>query len=255
MHGGPTDAIKLAGQRALHHLGYAIVRRDPVSAGDRLREKLIREHNVDVVLDVGASSGKFATGLRAAGYAGRIVSFEPLETSFSRLEHAGELDARWQRLPVALGAATGAAVLNVARNEASSSLYGMERRHTDAEPRSVYAGTQECRVLRLDELRGELISPDARLYLKLDVQGSELDVLRGAVEAIEQIEVVEVELSLVRLYTGTPLATEVLEHLDRLGFGLISLEPAWVDPVTRTILQLDGILVRGPDSEALVTRS
>lgn len=251
----PTKAVKQAVQRALRRFGYAIVRHDPIPAGDRLRERLIREHAVDVVLDVGASSGKFATALRAAGYAGRIVSFEPLETSFSRLERASHLDPRWQRLPVALGAAAGTAVLNVARNEASSSLHAMERRHADVEPRSAYVATQECRVMRLEDLRGDLFAPDEKLYLKLDVQGSELDVLRGAGEAIELVQIVEVELSLVPLYTGTPLATEVLEHLDRLGFGLVSLEPAWVDPVTRTILQVDGVLVRSLRSGDPLTRS
>jgi FkbM family methyltransferase len=248
-------AVERVGRRALRPFGYTIARRDEISEGDRVRQELIRAHDVDLVLDVGASSGTYGASLRAAGYAGRIASFEPLEMSYARLQRASERDPGWQRLPVALGAVAGTAVLNVARNEASSSLYGMEPRHADVEPRSAYVAAQECRVLRLDDLRGGLIAPEDRLYLKLDVQGSELDVLSGADETLEQIEVVEVELSLVRLYTGTPLATEVLEHLDQRGFGLVWLEPAWVDPVTRTILQVDGILVRNARSEAPVTRS
>ncbi len=54
--------------------------------------------------------------------------------------------------------------------------------------------------------------------MKVDVQGFEKQVLAGAVETMAQIEAVEIELSLVELYTNQTLMPEMLSNLTALGF-------------------------------------
>ena len=208
------------------------------------RVRLLRERGIDVVLDVGANEGLYAVRLRAAGYRGRIVSFEPLSAMFAKLADASAADPGWDALQLALGTEPGAAVLNVAGNWASSSLLPMSERHRTAEPRSAYVAAEECVVATLDGLREDVLRPGERAYLKLDVQGSELAVLRGGERTLEQVEVVQAELSLVQLYDGAPLFGEVVAHLDARGFGLLAVEPAFVDPATGAILQLDGLFAR-----------
>lgn len=80
--------------------------------------------------------------------------------------------------------------------------------------------------------------------MKLDVQGFELEVLRGAVRTLEQIEVLEAELSLVPLYDGAPLFGDVVRYLDERNFGLLGREPGFADPRTGALLQVDGLLAR-----------
>jgi FkbM family methyltransferase len=208
------------------------------------RVELLRRYPIDVVLDVGANEGLFGEYLRGAGYRGRIVSFEPLSNALAKLESASTGDPKWECVPTALGASRGQATLNVAGNWASSSLLAMEPRHRAAEPRSAYVSQEECSVFPLDDLLPELLRPHERIYLKLDVQGSEFDVLRGAEQTIGQTDVLDVELSLVPLYTGAPLFGDVVGHLDIRGFGLVAIEPAFLDSATDMILQVNGLFAR-----------
>lgn len=76
--------------------------------------------------------------------------------------------------------------------------------------------TQEVQTVRLDDI------PDAAGadYLKLDVQGAELDVLRGAARLLADIVFIQAEVEFVPLYRGQPLFAEVDQALRKAGFLL-----------------------------------
>ena len=63
----------------------------------------IENRRVNLVLDVGANVGQFAQSLRNRGYAGRIISFEPVKEAFSALENAARGDDLWTASNLALG--------------------------------------------------------------------------------------------------------------------------------------------------------
>ena len=208
------------------------------------RGELIAERAIDAVVDVGANEGLFAKRLRDEGFTGRIVSFEPLSSAFVLLALASASDPKWECLRLALGATTGEATLNVAGNLASSSFLPMDRELTEAEPRLAYVGKEECSLSTLDILAPDLFQPEERLYLKLDVQGFELEVLRGAEATLEHVVVLDVELSQTQLYEGAPLMDEVVAYLAERDYVLLGTEPAYVHPRTGETVQLDGLFVR-----------
>jgi FkbM family methyltransferase len=222
-------------------LGRLLTRSAPPK-DERLR--LLHERRIDAVLDVGANEGLYAARLRAGGYRGRIVSFEPLSAAFAKLERASADDPDWQCIQTAVGARRGTAVLNVASNWASSSLLPMDERLPQIEPRTAYVGTQECTVETLDDLGPRALRSADRAFLKLDVQGYELEALLGAEQTLRQVEAVEVELSLVTLYVGAPAAAEVASHLEARGFTRQGETPAFRDPRTHGLLQVDALFTR-----------
>ena len=199
---------------------------------------------MSIVFDVGANEGQWASGLRKWGYAGMIVSFEPLEDACVALGLAARRDSSWAALNVALGAVAERRPLHVAGNSWSSSLLDMQDAHVSAAPESAYVADQDVRVSTLDEVCRGRLRPEARAYLKLDVQGFERAVLRGAQKTLEQVDGIELELSVTPLYRGQTLYREMLDFLETLGFGLVGLSEGFTDPHTGRLLQFDAVFER-----------
>lgn len=206
--------------------------------------RYLSQRPLSIALDVGANRGQYARELRRGGFAGRIISFEPLPGPFAVLESAARQDPGWEARQVAIGAESGAATFHVAGNVDSSSLLPMLPRHVEGAPLSAVSATVSVPVVRLDELLPELIEPEDRLLLKMDVQGYEQQVLEGAGTAVEQVEAIECELSFVALYEGQTLAPTMFELLSDLGFEIAWLEPGFTDEATEQLLQADGLFLR-----------
>jgi len=109
--------------------------------------------------------------------------------------------------------------MHVSRLDDSSSLLPITDRYTTAFP-----GTEEdtgisVPVTRLDDVLAEP-APARPCLLKIDVQGYELEVLRGGTRVLQGVDEVFVECSFVELYTGQALAGELIAHLWSEGFRL-----------------------------------
>jgi FkbM family methyltransferase len=211
--------------------------------------RLLEAHDANVVLDVGANSGRYAIELRRAGYSGRIVSFEPVDEPFTVLEARAAGDSLWDVLPFAIGAENGTTTLNVAANAGeSSSILPMLSAHIDAAPAASYIGTQSAQIRTLDSLLPEILRPGDRAFLKADVQGYERSVLEGAASTLRDHCVgIQLEMSFVPLYEGGMLYREALDHADSLGFALMGFIPGFVDPRNSRMLQVDGVFFRERD--------
>lgn len=208
--------------------------------------KQLESRNVNVVLDVGANSGQYATELRRAAYGGRIVSFEPLSESFALLARNASKDPLWDCRQWALGDVDGSISINVAGNAgASSSVLPMLKRHQDAFPPANYVGTEEVSIHRLDSVVAELLQPTDVAFLKVDVQGFEKQVVAGGTStARDRCVGMQLELSFVPLYEGAMLIREALDLVYSLGFTLAGLVPGFADPRDGRMLQADGIFFR-----------
>jgi FkbM family methyltransferase len=207
----------------------------------------LANQGIDLVLDVGASTGNYAWTIRASGYRRRICSFEPLRGAFAKLEELAADDPDWSCLRLALGAAPGSAEINVAGNSDSSSLLEMGERHLRSDPASAYVGTETIELSTVDEVWDRVVRDSESVFLKLDVQGFELEALRGAKRSLPRLTGLQAELSLVPLYEGAPEWTELVGYVQERGFHPTRLEPAFVDPETGEVLQVDAVFTRDRD--------
>ena len=206
--------------------------------------KLLRQYDIDLVLDVGANTGQYAKWLFKKGYQGRLISFEPQPDAFSTLEQNASSYQQWNVSNLALGSEETLATLNVAGNSQSSSLHAMLDRHVESAPDSAYTGKVDVQVRRVDDVLDEMGIDEQRIFMKLDVQGHEHETLRGATGCLDRLLGIEIELSLVGLYEGQRLWRETIDSMKELGFELASLRPCFNDPQTSVLLQADGVFVR-----------
>jgi FkbM family methyltransferase len=234
-------------RRWARRLGYDLHRYSWWRDDRERRTRLMAAQRIDLVLDVGANTGQFRDDLRAAGYTGEIVSFEPLAAACAELRRRTPADSRWELRQLALGDRAGEATIHQASCTATSSLLlpGEYLASRLAEARTVAVETVRVETL------ANVFAPEwarRRIYLKIDTQGFEMAVLRGAEAVLPRIHLLQVELSLRPLYEGETGGFEIMTHLQRRGFRLAGFEPGFSDPTTGEMLQVDGLFL--PATEA-----
>lgn len=234
-------------KRLMRRAGFDIIRFGPRSSPVARRMRLFRFHGINLVLDVGASSGGYAQELRNTGYRGRIVSFEPQAAPFAQLLARSRADAAWEAVQTGLGHEPGLRRLNVAANSESSSFLDMDARHAAAYPGAAYVGSETVRVERLDDIFGDHYRADEHVFVKIDAQGYEMRILEGAEASLSAIRGIQVEMSLVPMYAGEARMTDLVTFLEEQGFVLMSVQPVVEDPASGQLLQVDGLFFRASD--------
>ncbi len=176
-----------------------------------------------VVYDIGANIGYFTMlAARRVGPAGQVYAFEPVARNAAAIERSARLNG-FDAVEVferAVGAAGGIAELNLARHIGGAMLASV-----GAPPDR--SGSVDVEVVALDEFVDALgLRPPS--LVKIDVEGAELDVLRGMTGTLKaQAPVLIVELDDATAAGLETKARELAALLAGLGYGLASLAPSY----------------------------
>ncbi|PPD41667.1 MAG: FkbM family methyltransferase [Methylocystis sp.] len=236
-----STSVKFAIQRFLRGFGWEI-RRFTLDEMHQFNTFLAL-NKVETVLDVGANIGQFATTLRQAGYKGRILSFEPQSAAHAELVRAAANDPLWDVAPrCAVGAAPGEIEMNISQNSVSSSALPILEQHTGSAPASRYVDKEKASVIRLDDC--DLFPRDRPTFLKIDTQGFEYEVLKGAPELLKSLVGVQMEASLAPLYEGQPDLLALIEHMRTAGYGIWTINQEFTDRETWRLLQANLLFFR-----------
>jgi FkbM family methyltransferase len=236
-------------QRASRVVGLHVGRYPPVDSLEYHLETLLRELQIDCVLDVGAHTGEYAAMLRGLDYTGQIVSFEPVRASFEALERGRADDRAWRGENVALGADDGELEMNIYQGSVFNSFLrpagGSNGRFGAA---TKVVGVEKVPVRRLETVIDEIVAarPGARLFLKMDTQGYDLQVIRGAGRRIDAIRALQSEMAVRATYAGMPTLPEALLELNRLGFELTGMFPVAREMDHLRLIELDCVMCRKP---------
>jgi len=227
------------------YFGFDIQRHVPGLSNADIITSTLKNFKIDLVLDVGANIGQFSSDLRESGYKGNIISFEPLSEAYSFLQKKAASDTRWIVHPrCAVGAHICEIEINIAGNSVSSSILSMLDNHISASPDSEYIGKESVPLVTIDSVLPDIIKNNNNLFLKIDTQGFENEVLNGAKNVMPQIRGILLELSLVQLYEGQHLWQEMMSRLNDEGFVLWSILSNFTDIDTGRTLQVDGIFFK-----------
>ena len=231
-------------KRFFRRLGYDVRQFNALNTPLARRLLLLDHYDIDLIIDVGANTGRYARDMRRNGYRHRIVSFEPLSSAYEELARQAQQDPLWHAENVALGDREGHATINVARNTECSSLMDVTARFTASTPNATFVDTEDITIRTLDAVFQDVYREGERAYLKIDTQGYEKRVLEGASHALAHILGVQMELSLVRLYDEETLFADMLTYMADRGFTLMSIEPVNASGATGQLLQVDGLFFR-----------
>ena len=207
--------------------------------------RLYSHYKINLVLDIGANEGQYGLSIREMGYEGHIVSFEPQSMAHKRLSSVCGRDPNWTVAPrMAIGRNPGKTEINVAANSESSSILQMSPLHERAAPTSKYTTKETVEVKTLDEVAKSYLLPANKLFVKIDTQGYEEEVLAGASVVLAHAVGVQLEMSLLPLYYGQASYMNLLGLMKDLSFEMAEVCPGFSDPETGRLLQVDGVFFK-----------
>lgn len=222
------------------------VRRRNVKSSDSLRlARMMRSLRIETVVDVGANAGRYGRSIRSGGFAGRILSVEPLEDAHRLLSKRAASDSNWNVYRRCAVTPTGeAATLRISADGVSSSLMELSAAGQGAAPSATAVGAEHVPGVALNTLLAEACTGGARCWLKLDVQGLEFDLLAATNLRQPGLVAIQAEASFIEMYHGQKLWDSLLGLLQHHGFSVWAVLPGFSDMRSGRMLQADFVAVR-----------
>ncbi|HLX62137.1 MAG TPA: FkbM family methyltransferase [Planctomycetota bacterium] len=248
--------MKRALKGILQYFGYQL-RRTPKAAtwaGAQLHNcpyydqtVLLGAEKVQTVLDLGAHVGQTAERYRGCFPRAKIISFEPFPESFAACQKAAEKLQPMDVYALAAADEIGSRTFYLTSFSARNSLLRLDESKTDLFPAewSKRAGEIKVEATTLDTFcRDKNI--DRVDILKMDIQGGELQALRGAKELLarQAIDAVFLEVSFEATYDGHPLFFELYRFLHEAGFVLFDLYNCLKGTTNMALVEGDALFIR-----------
>ena len=189
---------------------------------------VLRNLNVEYLVDIGANRGQFALIARKVYPQAIIHSFEPLEEPGQIFKKVFTGDPNVTLHSCAIGSEKTIASIHITMEDDSSSFLPITKTQSEMFPGATEKGTRQVSVLRLSQALGNTSIPHASL-LKIDVQGFELEVLKGCEDILNNFTNLYIECSFLELYESQALAYEVIAWLEQRNFFLSGVYNMYYD--------------------------
>jgi FkbM family methyltransferase len=187
-----------------------------------------------VVVDIGAYEGEFTTLAKAIFPDTRVLMVEPLEAKQGILSRMCSEDGTIELRQTLLGSRVQKSV-QFHQNETASSVL--------REAGGSVGSSISLPMTTLDSLTAGT-SYEAADFLKLDVQGYELEVLRGGERSLTSVEAVLMEVNLIEIHVGVPLIDEVVVFMGQRGFRMYDVCTFHRRPLDSALWQMDVVFVQ-----------
>ncbi len=209
----------------------------------------------DVVLDIGANIGAHTFFLaQSVGEQGQVIAFEPTDYAFSKLLKTAslnpELTSRIQAMQYMLVDAED-------ENSAPPSLYSSWPLKEEKDLHNLHQGrlmsTTEAKPKTLDSVVSSL-KLDRVDYIKLDIDGFECGMLRGAKDVIQRWHpIIIMELAPYALEEQGASINELIQLLKEFGYAIYSMSSA--APIDMDATKIQTMIPPGASVNVIATSS
>jgi FkbM family methyltransferase len=212
-------------RKAVRALAYARDRRallNGVGASLEHAKVLRRLPTAGTIIDVGSNKGQFVLEAIKWHPNCQIFAFEPLTRERAVLERVLAGLPSLTVYPFALGEQDATTQMHVSSAADSSSILEQTELQAQSFPGTQNVGRDEIKIRRIDRLldREALKAP---VLCKIDVQGYELNVLRGFGSLLDAVDYLIVEVTNASFYAGAPNSAEVVAFLASKGFRILGM--------------------------------
>lgn len=188
----------------------------------------------NTVVDIGANIGQFSLLIRELNPDANIHAFEPLSSAADRFKAVFSRDPRTVLHSVAIAPLASTQSMHVSRSLDSSSLLPISTTQVELFPGTEEVRSEQITTARLDQIltRDDIKGP---ALLKMDVQGYEVEVIKGCLPLLDCFSHLYVEVSFMQLYENQPLADDIIKLLHANGYALRALGTATFSEEGRSI--------------------
>jgi FkbM family methyltransferase len=186
--------------------------------------ELIKKYNLNIegIIHIGGHYGQEYDIYKILNIP--IIFFEPLSNNYNILKNKIKDNINVQTFQCALGNENKIVTMNVetANNSQSSSIL-KPKKHLEQYPHIVFNLTEEVHMFRLDDIN---IGEKKYNFINIDVQGYELEALKGSVELLKNIDYIISEVNRDEVYENCAKVEELDQFLSQFGFERV--ETNWV---------------------------
>lgn len=195
---------------------------------------LLKHLNINCVFDIGANKGQYVQDLRDFGYDGHIISFEPVLEAYSILENLASNDPKWHTYNFGLGSENRTDEINLFEESQLNSFLSLtdQGRELAKQYAPELTGNnikkEVVEIRKLDSiydgiLKDNNIGNNCKLFIKIDTQGFDLEVINGGRNTLKKAIGLQSEISFIPIYDGTPSYIDSLQLFESLGFQVTNL--------------------------------
>ncbi len=228
----------------IRHAGYDLVRFPQPSPlhFERIRHWL-STLKINTAIDVGANAGQFAQVTRNIWPNAAIFSFEPIAATYESLVVSTKEMHNIHTFHCALGESDGTLTMNKNGFSPSSSLLPMKKDLKETFRFVADTTPETVAIRRLDDVLAPFVLNDD-IFLKIDVQGYELHVLKGGLKTLARCNIVMLETSFKSMYDGQPRFHDIYTFMREHGFAFSGNFDQLLSPVNGAIVEADALFVR-----------
>jgi FkbM family methyltransferase len=197
----------------------------------------------NTVIDVGGNLGQFTIASNKLFNEPVIYTFEPIPQCAKKIQCYADNLKNITVFPLAIGQEIGKATLKVNSHIQASSILPLAPTHQKSFPNAKELQEIEVDVKTLDDVLSE-VDLKSPVLLKIDTQGYEANVIRGALETLKRVDYVLLEVSFKEMFKGELLFPDLLKLMESHEFKFLRPVGWLTDPVSKEVLQMDALFSR-----------
>ena len=182
-------------------------------------EKILKNINPETVIDIGSNKGQFVMLIEQLFPNKIIYSFEPILEVLEKQKKFFNYKKNIFFYNFALGSSTLTEDFYITKSADNSSFF-KAKKNGNKNKKFEIKEKKNIQIKTLDEviINEKIIGP---VLMKIDVQGYELEVLKGSENMLKKIEYILLEVSETEVYENQPLSDRIITFLQKRNYQIL----------------------------------